>query len=102
MNKNQEGLERIIADKISGCICSEGQEGESCGLCINVIKDIVQVILSTGYVKLSDVELDEEKIEEILRCHQGGLELHIATHQGFNKLAHAITQAKDIIKIKED
>ena len=53
-----------------------------------------------GYVKLSDVELDEERIEEVLRSHQEGLELHIATQQGFNKLAHAITQAKDIFKIK--
>ena len=56
----------------------------------DAITEAVQAILDAGYVRLSDVKLDEEKIEEVLRSHQGGLELHIATQQGFNKLAHAL------------
>ena len=98
MNKNQEGLERIIADKISGCICSEGQEGESCGLCINVIKDIVQVILSTGYVKLSEVELDKSKIREIIENTSDGI---IVDDQSYDELTEAIAQARPI-KVKEE
>ena len=94
MNKNQEELERIIIDLHISCVnCN-------CFLTGIQTEKIAQVILSAGFVKLDSVELDEEKIEEILRGHQGGLELHIATHQGFNKLAHAIAQTQPI-KVKE-
>ena len=61
MNKNQE-LERIIKDNAT----KDVGEGHETVLFEDDIERAVQAILSAGYVKLSDVELDEEKIFETL------------------------------------
>ena len=63
--------------------------------------DRILKIINAGYVKLSDVELDEEKIEKILLDTEMAMETKIIMNK-YKDLAHAIAQAKsEIIKVKE-
>ena len=64
--------------------------------------EFAKTILSAGYVKLSDVELDEEKINQAIREFYGLGNSNLAKDV-YILLAHAICQqAKEIIKIKEN
>ena len=103
MNKNQEELERIIEEfeydivhfidsKIDNEEIFKKYDGE-----IDYLwKALAQAILSAGYVKLSDVELDEFKIAQILAKKE-------YCGDKCAEAAHAIAQAKDeIVKVKEE
>ncbi len=93
MNKNQE-LERII--KVNLPI---GKEWSN---------NVAQAILDAGFIRLSDVELDEEKISKIIFGNKDDNEfikdkgLLKLLKSNANKLAYAIAQAKGIVKVKEE
>ncbi len=83
MNKNQE-LKSIITEfvPIRANYC---------------VIPLASAILSAGYVRLSDVELDEEKITTIIREF---IQNTKANDHYASNFAHAIAQAK-IVKVKE-
>ena len=106
MNKNQEELERIIKEirenkcmaceyryDRNGCIVKQVKNGNRCPKEITD-NDIASAILSAGYVKLADVELDEGKITEIIRKELGkeayGIEVVIA-----KKIVAKLTEEKN-------
>ena len=109
----QEELEKIINN--SGiAINSYNLEGDARKVIVRkdkvytnqMIKDLAQAILDAGFVRLEDVELDEEKIIEILksgcivsRGHSYspiGLKDYIK--QDLKDDAHALHEAKGIIR----
>ena len=83
MNNNQEELGRIINKHLQNNIHD----------CFPDI--LAEEILSAGFVRLEDVKVDEEKIEQILRLwrDKGAIKY-------IGNVAHAIATAKDIIKVK--
>ncbi len=90
MNKSQEELERILADRYFGSRADEDLIDWD-NKTIN-FGEFAKAILDAGYVKLSDVELDEEKILDIIVHNE-----HLSFRQD---IAHAIAQARPI-KVKE-
>ena len=56
----------------------------------------IDAILSAGYVKKDSIELDEEKIREIIANTEDGV---IVIDEDYDKLAHAIACAgKEVVK----
>ncbi len=96
MNKNQEELERIIKGSKIGqrALLEYLEEAEWIG----DIMELCESILSAGYVKLSDVELDKSKLWEIVAKNLAGKTEDIYLGQ---RITDAIAQAKGIVKVKE-
>ena len=96
MNKSQDELERIINDLLDNfTFHAFGRvlQGENKKYYYSQFKDR---FLSTGYVKLSDVELDEMQIRRIIAKIYNVTTITIEQAN----LAYAIAEAKDeIIKI---
>lgn len=113
MNKNQEGLEDILYWFGDTYLAISGSADD-----VDLIaKEHEQLIYAAekklrlaGYVKLSDVELDIPKIIEAMKTVPHALELEstlagktnvIDWNWEYANLAHAIAQAKEIMKVKE-
>ena len=100
MNKNQEELVAIIRVS-SNKVCRE------CKIYTKEMdSELASAILSAGYVKLSDVELDEEKLlvlmlNKIPSEYYNNPDKIRKFGDIFGEIAHAIAQAKGIIKVKE-
>mgnify|MGYP001604334102 CR=1 FL=1 len=93
MNKSQEELERtceITFAKYGLRWTSDNKEMRG----VSLSSQLAQSILSAGYVKLSDIELDEKKIEN-------KIESAICKFETIKQVAHAIAQAKPI-RVKEN
>ena len=95
MTKNQEELKRIIREHLQ----LEPMADLGCSglyLSMSGVEALVQAILSAGYIKLSDVELDLEKLGEFLLPFIG---YDIASGQLFFRegIEDAIAQAKPLI-----
>ncbi len=96
MNKSQEELERILADRYFGSRADEDLIDWD-NKTIN-FGEFAKAILDAGYVKLSDVELDKSKLWEIVAKNLAGKTEDIYLGQ---RITDAIAQAKGIIKVKE-
>ena len=95
--KMQEELERFIRSKMGDILPPDRNW---------MLTQLAEDIIDAGYVKLSDVGLDEEKIIEILRSKGSryvGMPEETVTYfwDEIRELAHAIAQAKRIVRVKE-
>ncbi len=75
-------------------------ECDNCGGVVR-LKTLAEAILFAGYVKLEDVELDEEKIKEIVWEQISNGKDENTLMDDCSNIAHVIAQAKPI-KVKEE
>ena len=103
-NKNQEDrqleLERLIGEVLNQNLYEV--DGETLKVNVlpteEIVKQQASAILSAGYVRLSDVELDEEKIFKVLWDTTTD---KLIPGEEWHRIAHTIAQAsKEIIKVK--